>query len=440
MISIIKMIFWSMIIAIICVMDKNFLRIKACARCRIWIGILAAMLLPSGIVKISLNQYIKSASLLTAQTLDNQYIPVSFNHEASVSITTILLLIWAVVAFIIICSNIVTTIVITHQLKKSEKSNFKEYTYFISARIDSPVSFGIIHNNIVLPNKLYSNEHLDYILLHESIHFKSHDMLKRIFVNIACALMWFDPLVWILRKKICRDMEMACDDLVVKDLDAKKRLVYGELLFGEATASFENKLAMNFSTKGNLRVRIVNIVDKPSRKKGYVWIILICIFGIAGIFGWQKKIVTANSDLIVNESDSVGLEKMIWPLDNKYTTITSDFGKRYNPKDQNSYSFHSGIDIYENDIEGSPIYAVLSGKVTATGYSDTHGFYIEITHNNGITTRYMNCSIISAASDSNVEQGCIIGYVGNTSIYSTAPHLHFEVIQNGNYIDPLIYF
>ena len=124
----------------------------------------------------------------------------------------------------------------------------------------------------------------------------------------------------------------------------------------------------------------------------------------------------------------------IWPLAIK-GRISSRFGKRKAPT-AGASTYHKGVDIAAP--QGTAIYAAKSGTVTISTYSSSAGNYIMINHGNGLYTAYMHASKLYVKVGDKVSQGQTIAAVGSTG-YSTGPHLHFSVITNGNYVDPLKY-
>lgn len=124
-----------------------------------------------------------------------------------------------------------------------------------------------------------------------------------------------------------------------------------------------------------------------------------------------------------------------WPL--KYSRhISSSFGMRMHPINKEK-KFHRGIDIKARN--GSPVFATAEGKVIKTSYDDKNGKYIRIQHKEGFISSYMHLSSILIKEGENISGGEVIGKVGNTG-KSTAPHLHFEVSENGKYVDPSTFF
>ena len=95
---------------------------------------------------------------------------------------------------------------------------------------------------------------------------------------------------------------------------------------------------------------------------------------------------------------------------------------------------HPGIDIAAN--HGVPIYAADGGVVRSAFWNGNYGNQVVINHRNGFVTSYSHLSSFAVGAGQLVAKGSVIGYNGSTG-YSTGPHLHFEVIRNGYYVNPL---
>jgi murein DD-endopeptidase MepM/ murein hydrolase activator NlpD len=113
--------------------------------------------------------------------------------------------------------------------------------------------------------------------------------------------------------------------------------------------------------------------------------------------------------------------------------ITSYFGYRYHPI-LHFTRFHAGVDIGAS--WGSPIVAAADGQVAGAGWAGGYGRQVQIAHGGGIVSTYSHMSDIVAQPGSYVRRGQVIGYVGSSGL-STGPHLHFEVKQSGQPVNPL---
>lgn len=122
--------------------------------------------------------------------------------------------------------------------------------------------------------------------------------------------------------------------------------------------------------------------------------------------------------------------KLLLPIENGY--VSSPYGYRLHPI-TNQLDFHTGTDIAAS--LGTPILASLYGKVAEIGESQIFGNYIVLQHSANFKTVYCHCDSIIAPLGAFVKQGERIATVGSTGI-STGPHLHLEVIVDGQYADP----
>lgn len=132
-------------------------------------------------------------------------------------------------------------------------------------------------------------------------------------------------------------------------------------------------------------------------------------------------------------TDSGG--RFCWPTPST-TYITSPFGTRYHPVQKRNKT-HTGIDIGAG--HGASIVAAEAGTVLRAGWNSGYGNYVVIDHGGGVQTLYGHCSALMVQSGQAVTRGQKIALVGSTGV-STGPHLHFEVLINGSYTDPMGYF
>ena len=112
--------------------------------------------------------------------------------------------------------------------------------------------------------------------------------------------------------------------------------------------------------------------------------------------------------------------------------ISSGFGYRSDPF-TGAAAFHAGLDF--RGPVGSPIYAAARGTISYAGIRQGYGNCIEITHGNGVVTRYAHMSAFRARVGQAIAAGDVIGAIGNSG-RSTGPHLHFEVRINDQPVNP----
>ena len=114
------------------------------------------------------------------------------------------------------------------------------------------------------------------------------------------------------------------------------------------------------------------------------------------------------------------------------TDMTSPFGMRKHPIFRRM-AIHTGIDLRGDT--GEPVRATATGTVTIAGRQGGYGNMVEISHGNGLATRFGHLSSISVKVGQVVRIGEIIGNIGSTG-FSTGPHLHYETRVNGQPVDP----
>ena len=120
----------------------------------------------------------------------------------------------------------------------------------------------------------------------------------------------------------------------------------------------------------------------------------------------------------------------IWPA---HGWLSSTFGGRPDPFTGES-GYHQGLDI--STEKGQPVFATADGTVEVASYSGEYGNLVTLSHGFGLSTRYAHLSAYAVKVGDQVKRGQVIGYVGSTG-HSTGPHLHYEILANGQLINPL---
>jgi len=126
----------------------------------------------------------------------------------------------------------------------------------------------------------------------------------------------------------------------------------------------------------------------------------------------------------------------LWPIRGGIGHISMPFGQNKHPFTGQWY-IHKGIDL-STYRAGDPILATADGQIVTAEYDPGFGYYIIIKHKHGFYTRYAHMSSFRVQRGQYVQQGQIIGYIGNTGV-STGPHLHYEVHIGSDVVDPMKY-
>ncbi|MBI4032056.1 MAG: peptidoglycan DD-metalloendopeptidase family protein [Proteobacteria bacterium] len=147
---------------------------------------------------------------------------------------------------------------------------------------------------------------------------------------------------------------------------------------------------------------------------------------------YRYEMANGDVDFFTADGKSVRKALMSTPIDG--ARLSSGFGMRRHPV-LGYNKMHKGVDFAAST--GTPIYAAGDGTIEYIGKWSSYGNYIRIRHNASVKTAYAHMKNFAKdmKGGARVKQGQIIGYVGTTG-RSTGPHLHYEVLQNGNQVNP----
>ncbi len=126
----------------------------------------------------------------------------------------------------------------------------------------------------------------------------------------------------------------------------------------------------------------------------------------------------------------------LWPIKGGIGHISMQFGQNRHPFTGQWY-IHKGVDV-STYRSGDPILATADGQVVTTDWDPGFGNYVIIKHKHGFYTRYAHMQSYRVNRGQYVQQGQVIGYIGNTGV-STGPHLHYEVHIGSDVVDPMKY-
>lgn len=143
------------------------------------------------------------------------------------------------------------------------------------------------------------------------------------------------------------------------------------------------------------------------------------------------------ADLVNSQNALLTDIPSIWPIRGGIGHISQMFGQNPNPF-TGQYYIHKGLDL-STYRQGDPVMATADGQVVTVDV-DLSGFgnYVIIKHKHGFYTRYAHLQSFAVTAGQRVQQGDVIGRIGNTGL-STGPHLHYEVHIGSDVVDPLKY-
>ena len=154
---------------------------------------------------------------------------------------------------------------------KSEEGIGKPIRIKICRKISSPVITGLIRPVLLLPHEDYERVDLEIILRHELVHFKRGDLGFKLLLICANAFHWFNPIIYAMVREANRDIEISCDEEVLKGADLHTRKRYGERILELTLGNRRQEVPVStnfYSGKGMLKSRLEHIFDEREKKRG----------------------------------------------------------------------------------------------------------------------------------------------------------------------------
>ena len=300
---------------------------------------------------------------------------------------------------------------------------------YLADHITSPFVLGVIHPKIYLPSTLSVAEQ-GFIIQHEQAHIRRFDHMVRILAFVVVILHWFNPLVWLAYILSGNDMEMSCDESVIKHMDRALRADYSALLLSLTTGRRIITGAPLAFNEGDVKNRIKNIMNY---KRPAFWVISVALFAVIllviGLSGnpridqgqqLAKELETDDINEIERTENNPGIQNdkenlsfaALKTIINKKKNLTWDDFAEYNGSAVGSglYILSYVIDEHYYLLIGGPSPAEEPWYVRLY-HSDTNQ-YIDIEEEN--IDDFINRS---EESNSNIDEDMIIDNIGSVIWY-----------------------
>lgn len=163
---------------------------------------------------------------------------------------------------------------------KAELGIKKNFKIMVCRKIISPMIVGLFKPTLLLPHEGYQKIDLNVILKHELIHIRRNDLWFKLLLIFANALHWFNPFIYIMVREANKDIEISCDEEVLKGADLMLRKRYSDRILElmQWNNHQEAPVSTNFNGgKGMMKSRICGIFDERVKKRGIVSFCLIAI-------------------------------------------------------------------------------------------------------------------------------------------------------------------
>ena len=158
-----------------------------------------------------------------------------------------------------------------------------------SSAVSSPMMLGLVRPVILLPERDLTISELDLTLRHELLHLKRRDVAYKAVMLLANAVHWFNPLVWWMAREAGRNLELCCDEAVIRSLNGGGRREYGQVLLQAAADASGPALSTRFgSGKGQLKDRLGNLFLKKRRGVPLLCCALALVLALGGLVACEQ--------------------------------------------------------------------------------------------------------------------------------------------------------
>lgn len=314
-----------------------------------------------------------------------------------------------------------------------------------SSLVSSPLTYGVIHPVILLPKTtVWNNEEtLHYVLAHELVHIKRFDIITKVVLAVALCIHWFNPLVWVMYVLANRDIELSCDETVIRQFGENTRAVYAKVLISmEETRSGFTPLCNNFS-RNAIEERITAIMK--TRKTTVVSLVLaaLIVAGTTTVFA-TSALAERKGSMDTNYYETETSEGILtsYTDDNGETHYVLDDGNttRTLSEEEFEQQYPSPViewwtyDEYKNwlDNEKETLQSIIGQK----GWTSAHGEFVwtqemvdeTIAEYEKVLQDIKNGMMYSKTVDG--EQDIMVGYNPEDTVTSSS-YDYFVKLENG---------
>ena len=262
-----------------------------------------------------------------------------------------IMLTYTAISYILLRRKVATAILLQNRIYQSEN-------------VPSPFVLGILKPKIYLPFQL-GGQSLEHVIAHEMSHIRRKDHWWKPIGFLLLALHWFNPLMWVGYILLCRDIELACDEKVIKELDNENRASYTEAL---VTCSIHRRsiaaCPLAFGEVG-VKERVKSVMNY---KKPAFWIVVVAIVScivVAVCFLTNPKTSASNDPLLppdIQDPNTSQFVATVLEVHDTYLMVAPEGGSPLSYADQVEVSL-GGLEIPPALQVGETVLVVYDGYV-----------------------------------------------------------------------------
>ncbi len=266
-----------------------------------------------------------SAAMDIVPQSDAKVLPVTKNMQSSALLSTVLKSIWAVGAlltFLYFVGSYLrcrlefqTALPVENSFATKwieEHSIRRRFCIRQSDRISTPLTYGIVCPVILMPKETdwSQTKQIQYILMHEYVHICRYDALTKLICICALCIHWFNPFVWIMYVIFNRDVEISCDESVVRWFGEDSKSAYARMLIQlEETRSSSVPFCSSFLSKISKNAMEERICAIVKIKKKSLLAVMVAVVLVAGVTTAFATSATESKEKSASISDTVFTEQ-----------------------------------------------------------------------------------------------------------------------------------
>lgn len=226
----------------------------------------------------------------------------------------------------------------------SKVDSFCKVSVYRTSAAPVPLIVGLKNPVIYIPIEPYTDKEIEYILLHEYTHYQRKDLWKKLIINLLCAIIWWNPVIYLIRDEVTKLLEFNCDKELSKKLNDLEVMEYLETLYNVVKSN--NKLSKSFmlytiefvskKDKYVIEQRFDLLLNRENHKEskirsGFFLLIMIIWVACSYYFLWQPKYNAPSGEL----------------LDYPTTVIAGDDNAYLEEQEDGNYLFYFGEHVEE---------------------------------------------------------------------------------------------
>ena len=225
-----------------------------------------------------------------------------------------------------------------------------------SGRFSAPLTYGVLYPVILMPTstKWENTDSLEYVLTHEYVHIRRFDSIRKLVLIVVLCVHWFNPLVWVMYVLANRDIELSCDEAVVRLFGENAKAAYARALISmEETRSVLTPLCNNFSKNG-IEERIIAIM-KIKRTTVFSFIMTgLIVAGTATMFATSANAQPQQAESVGQGSGTEIVTKpdSIPQVDDSFGTFFKDGGRAAGADTED---IKTAVPVQSDDIYGASV-------------------------------------------------------------------------------------